>query len=193
MISDKFVILGVLINFFGSAYYIADTLKGKTRPNRVTWILWTVAPLVAFAAQKTEGVGLSALVTFTAGFIPLLILISSFINKKSHWNLTKFDLFCGLLSVIGLMMWAITSRGNVAIIFSILADAFAAIPTIRKAFMHPETETWQGFLAALVSAAVALLTINKWNFASYSFPAYLILANGIIVILILRPKIKSYA
>ncbi len=73
MINENFVILGVVIGFIGSLSYLLSTIKGKTKPNRVTWFLWAIAPLIAFAAEIKEGVGIQSLMTFSVGFGPLLI------------------------------------------------------------------------------------------------------------------------
>jgi len=46
--------------------------------------------LIAFKAQIKEGVGIhQALLTFMVGFIPLIIFIASFINKKAYWKIGK--------------------------------------------------------------------------------------------------------
>lgn len=89
MLDERFVILGALLNLAGSAAYIISTIKGETRPNRMSWFLWALAPLIAFGAQLGEGVGLQSLMTFMVGFGPALVLIASFINKKSYWKTSK--------------------------------------------------------------------------------------------------------
>ncbi len=57
-----------------------DTVRGHSQPNRVTWLLWGLAPMLAFAAELKAHVGLSALMTFSVGFNPLLVLAASFVN-----------------------------------------------------------------------------------------------------------------
>lgn len=173
MIDERFVIVGVIINFFGGLSYLIDTIKGKVKPNKVSWLLWAIAPLIAFTAEIKQGVGLTSLMTFTVGFIPLCVFIASFFNKKSEWKLKKFDLFCGLLSLVGLLLWWITKVDNVAIIFSILADGTAAMPTVIKSYLEPESEDYKVYLASVISAGLTLLTIKEWKFAHYSFPIYI--------------------
>lgn len=174
MLDENFVILGALISAIGTVSYVVATLKGKTKPNRVTWILWAVAPLVVFAAQLNEGVGLRGLMTFMVGFGPLLVVIASFVNRQSYWKMGRLDWTCGLLSVVALLAWAITKEGNVAIFLSILADALAGVPTLIKAYKHPETERSLVFLLGAASAGITLFTIDTWNFANYGFPAYIL-------------------
>ena len=99
MINENFVFLGLALSILGGLSYLIDTLKGKTKPNRVTWFFWAAAPLIAFVAEIQQGVGIQSLLTFIVGFNPLLIFIASFVNKKAYWELRKVDYFCGLLAV----------------------------------------------------------------------------------------------
>src|ERR1035437_1488008 len=101
MISENFIWLALLINLFGTVIYLLDTLKGKVKPNKVTWILWSVNPLIAFAAEIHQQVGIQSLLTFMIGFGPLVIFLASFVNKRAYWQITKADVACGLLSLIG--------------------------------------------------------------------------------------------
>ena len=77
MINENWIYLGTAIGAAGAAVYLRDTLRGTTQPNRVTWLLWAVAPLLASAVELNEGVGLRVLPTFMVGFMPLLIFIAS--------------------------------------------------------------------------------------------------------------------
>lgn len=189
MLDPKFVLLGAVLNLIGSSSYVVATIKGKTKPNRVTWFLWALIPIIAFSAQLSEGVGLQALMTFMVGFGPALVFLASFVNRKSVWNLTSFDFVCGGLSVLGLVLWLVTKEGNLAIALSIAADGLAALPTVRKAYHAPETESAYVYLLAIISAFITLLTIDTWNFAYWGFPAYILIICGILYTLIhIRPS-----
>lgn len=184
MINQNFIYLGSLLNLIGSGIYIRDTLRGKTRPNRVSWFVLAIAPLVAFAAMISQGIGFrQSLMTFTIGLSPLLIFISSFVTKYASWRIRPFDLACGGLALAGLGLWGITRVGNLAILFGLLADLLAFLPTLVKAFAHPETESWQLFGLAFFNGAIALLIINRWDFAHAAFPIYLFIADLIMVLL----------
>jgi energy-converting hydrogenase Eha subunit A len=184
MISDKFVILGALFNLYGTFSYTIATLKGRTKPNRVSWFMWALAPLIAFAAEINKGVGLQSLMTFMVGFGPLVVFSVSFLNKKSIWKLGKFDFICGGLSLLGLVLWLTTREGDVAIALSIVADALAALPTLVKSYTTPESENSVAFSASAISAGITLLTIDKWTFANYGFPVYIFLICVLLTVLI---------
>jgi hypothetical protein len=184
MINQNFVIVGAIIAAAGCLSYLVDTLKGRVKPNRVSFLLWSLAPLIAFFAEIKQGVGIQALMTFIVGFLPLTIFIASFVNKKAVWNLTGFDLMCGALSIIGLVLWYITKSGNIAILFSILADGLAALPTIVKSFNFPETESAWPYFASTISAILTLLTVKVWDIANIAFPLYIVLITLVIFSLV---------
>src|SRR5215218_1082663 len=100
MIDERFVLLGAALATVGGVSYLLDTLAGRNQPNKVTWLLWGVAPLMAFAAQLSEGVGIAAVATFAVGFMPLTICAASFVNPRSEWRTTVFDVVCGVFSVL---------------------------------------------------------------------------------------------
>jgi len=184
MLSQNFIIIGTLIGAVGSIAYLVDTVKGKVKPNRVSFLLWSIAPFIAFAAQIKQGVGLEALMTFSTGFLPLMTFMASFVNKKAEWKITRFDLICGLLSILGLALWLITKVGNVAIFFSIVADGLAAVPTIVKAYKYPDTELAWPWIATVVGVVFTLLTIKDWSFANSGFIIYILIADALIYSLV---------
>ena len=184
MIDEKFVFIGVALGLLGSIKYCVDTLKGKTKPNRISWFFWALAPLIAFFAEIQKDVGLQVWMTFSVGFGPLLIFFASFFNRKSYWKLKSIDYFYGGLSLIGLVIWQITGEGNIAILFSILADGFASIPTIIKSYKNPETESSTIYLFSMINAFITLLTINTWNFAHWGYPIYIFIDCLIIFLLV---------
>lgn len=143
-----------------------------------------------FFGQLSEGVGLPALLAFSAGFGPLLVVITALISRKKQWRLTRFDLACGAVSVAGLVLWAITGAGLVAIFFNIFADLMGTIPTIVKAYRRPDTETSLTYGLGALASLIVLLTIDRWNAATYSFPIYVLAACGLIYIFVRFPRLR---
>lgn len=184
MLDPKFVIVGTLIGAAGALAYLVDTVKGKVKPNRVSFLMWSIAPFIAFAAQIKQGVGLESLMTFSTGFLPILTFAASFVNKKAEWKITRFDLVCGFLSIVGLVLWLITKVGNIAILFSIVADGFAAIPTVVKAFKYPDTELAWPWIATVFGIVLTLLTLSEWTFANSGFIIYILIINTVIFSLV---------
>ena len=178
MIDGHFVILGALLSLAGSARYALQTVRGRTRPNRVTWFLWAAAPLIAFLAQLDGGVGLPSLMTLSVGIGPVIILLASFVNPLSCWRIAPFDVACGLASVIALIVWLSLGDATTAVVFAVMADVSAGIPTIRKAWSHPATENGTVYVLSAANAVVTLFTIGRWDVATWAFPVYIAVSSG---------------
>jgi len=186
---ENLVFVAVAVQLIGKASYIKQTLKGKTKPNRISWLLWSVAPLIAAFAAVSDGVGLAVVPVFVSGLAPLLVLAASFANKESYWKLERNDYFCGIFSILALVLWGITKEPTVAIVFALVSDLFATYPTLVKSWKYPETETADAFSAGLFSALTSFAAIKTWTFSSYAFPAYLVVINASLVICIYRKNI----
>jgi hypothetical protein len=172
VINENWIYLGTAIGAAGAAVYLRDTLRGTTQPNRVTWLLWAIAPLLAAAVAINGGAGLRALPTFMVGFMPLLIFIASFHNSASVWKVRRMDYACGLVSVVGTVVWLVTRNGILAVSAAIAADFLAGVPTLMKSWTHPQTETVHSYIGALISMIVLLLTVDHWTFDIVAFPLF---------------------
>jgi len=148
-----------------------------------------VAPFIGVFFQLKAGAGLSVLPVFMTGFGPLVIIIAAILTKNAFWKINVFDLYCGLFSVIALILYIFTHNLGISILFAILSDGLAAVPTIIKSWKFPETEIKINYFFAIVSNILGLLIIKNWSFTIYSFGIYNIAVNIIIIFCISRKKI----
>ena len=58
------------------------------------------------------------------------------------------------------------------------AEFFAALPTVRKSWKAPETETWTVFFAGFVSSVLTLLTVTHWTFPTYALSSWITLQSA---------------
>ncbi len=181
------VIASAFISLAGASVYIRDTLRGKTKPNRLSWAMWAIAPLIGTGAAIYAHADPWATVRiFLAGFIPLLVVLFSFFNKQSYWKLGIFDFICGALSLIALIVWILADSPRLAIVLAATGDGFAALPTIKKTWTNPETETGLTYVASLVSVLLVLPSIPIWNIENASFQVYLLAVNMLLILSVYR-------
>ena len=189
MIDPRFVFLGALLSLGGSTRYAWLTWRGRTRPNRITWSLWALAPAVGFAAQVDEGVGLPAVLTLSIALGPAIIFLASFTNAAAYWRIRAFDLACGAVSLVALWLWLALDQPVAAVAAAVLADLVAGIPTIRKAWAFPETEHWAVFALGGANGVIAVLTLQTWGIAEAAFPLYIaVLGTGVAVLVTARTR-----
>lgn len=189
MLPEYFVWFAVVINFVGQVIYLKSIVFGNTKPNSVSWVIWTLAPFIGVFLQLKAGAKLSVLPVFMAGFGPLLVVIFSSLYKRARWKVTQFDLICGAISILSLILYIATHNLAISIVFAILSDGLAAIPTLIKSWKFPESESPSIYLFGVISNIIGLMIIKNWQFAIYSFGAYIIILNILIVIFIYRKKI----
>ncbi len=190
MINHNFIYLSLAFAVIGYGGYIIDTYRGVVKPNRVSWSLWALAALVILISQHKLGGGIQLLYTAMQVVLPLTIFLVSFRNKKAYWKLTGYDLLCGALSLIGILFLLFTHRPLVALWLGIFSDLTASIPTLRKCYTNPETESWKTYSFAVLSSLTAVLTVKPWVFVNYSEAFYVMLINIVFTTLILAPRRK---
>ncbi len=189
MLPEYIIFFAIFLNLIGQVFYIKSILKGEARPNLVTWFIWMLAPFIGVFFQLKAGAGLSILPIFMAGFGPLIIIIAALLKRNNFWKTTPFDIYCGLLAIITLFCYVLTQNLGLSIIFAILTDVLASIPTIVKSWKFPETESSSAYIGAVVSNIIGLLIIKNWSFSIYSFGVWLVVLNLGLTIIIHRKKI----
>lgn len=191
MLPGSFVYVGAAMYLIGLIPYLRDTLRGETAPHRVTWFLWGFIPLVTYVVQVHLHVGVQSFLTLVFGVSPILVLGASVLSKAGSWEITLFDWVCASLSLVGLAVYVVTARGVLSIVLLLVADFAAAIPTLRKSWTTPSSETWTAFAFGAGSSIITLLTVTNFDVATVLFPAYIAIQNTAAVAIItleLGPK-----
>ena len=188
MLPEYWAIVGAIIGSVGGLYYLYDTIVGKAQPNRITWLLWGIFPMVIFVAQRVQGVASISWTSFVAGLMPLLIVAASFFNKKAYWKSEPRDYYLMAAAVIGLILWAITDNPNLALLFSLLADMLAGIPTLIKSYRHPHSESWIAYAISAFGFGISLLSVQTYNFENVAFVTYVFILNGALAVLASRSR-----
>jgi len=178
MLPAFFTQAGAAVGALGGVYYLVETLAGRARPNRVTWLLWGLFPMIAFAAQRAQGIQAASWTTFAAGFTPLLVFGASFLNPQAEWRTEPRDYALMGAALLGIILWAFTRNPNLAILFSLLADALAAVPTALKVWRHPGTESWAAYAISAVGFGVSLAGMPVLDFANGAFAGWVFLVNA---------------
>ncbi len=185
------VILSAFVSIGGSAAYIRDTVKGKSKPNRVSWSMWALMPLIGTAAALSAHADVWATVRiFLAGFLPLLVLLFSFVNPQSYWKLTVFDVVCGICSASALIVWGSIGSPRLAILLAAIGDGFASLPTIRKAWWYPETETGITYIASFVAVLLIIPSTPQWNIQNAAFQVYLLIIDTLLLFIVYRKRLR---
>jgi hypothetical protein len=71
-------------------------------------------------------------------------------------------------------------------LFAILSDGFATLPTLLKAWKHPETETSIGYITAFLYVILGIVVIHSYSFTQLGFLVYLLISDFLMVVAVCR-------
>ncbi len=186
-----FLYLAAAIRLFGGVAYVRATLRGRAKPHAVSWLIWSISPLIAFAASLSAGIGVDAVITLALGLSPLMVFMAARHKDRRLLQLRRFDKICIAIALCGLAIWAITNEPTTAIIIAITADLISCLPTIRKTIAKPQTEYPFTFLLSASAMVIAMLATQEVSFASFAFPVYVFVMNIFLCILAFRDMRRS--
>ena len=137
--------------------YIRDIFTGTTRPHRYTWFIWAVLQAVAAAAMWSAGAGWAIASSVIGVVLCGFIFFLSFRHGAEH--ITGFDKICLLGALIALAAYALLRDPLLSIMAATLTDVIGFLPTLRKAYREPLTETASTHLMSGASSAFAIAAL----------------------------------
>ena len=156
--------------------YLADIVRGKTKPNIVSWFTWTILTGIATGAAFAGGATHTALLTLANTISTGLVVVLGLrfgIAKFSY-----FDAFCQLGASVGLVLWLVLDSPAIGVIVSVAIDFIAGLATLRHAWTDPSEETWQTYFVGAVAAALTVASITHFSLVSLLYPVYILCADG---------------
>ena len=178
-----------VLQVYSGVQYIRDMLLGATRPNIVSQIVWGTICIIIVSAQLSTGFSWSVIV-------PLVSAINTFIvillcrRGYGYMNYTLVDAVSFIFALIAVVAWQMTSNPVWALVFSIGADFAALVPTIRKTYQHPFSESAISWILGMLSCLFGFLGTADRTFTHNVFVVYGFVADAIFIIgmFILRSK-----
>lgn len=169
--------------------YFVDIIKGTTKPERASWLIWSILGSIAFFSQLAKGATNSLWLNGLDTFGTAIIFICS--TKTGAGGLTKKDILSLIFALSGITLWFFTKEPMVALIIIIIVDFSGAVLTIAKAYESPETETLSTWFILLASGLLAAISVGELNFSLLLYPIYIGLINGATGLAILLGRKKQ--
>lgn len=178
---DWHQLLGIasgLIAFFAVVPYIRDILHGTTRPNIFSFALWSVMLFISIFAQISAGASWSVLLIM-GDCIGTTTIVLLCLAGYGYGKYGRLEWICTGLAVLAVVSWQLTQEPLLAILFAVVADALAAVPTVLKAYRDPWSESAAQWLLIAAAGALAIASSTIFDVANIIFPAYLLIVNGL--------------
>lgn len=166
--------------------YVVDILKKTTKPERASWLIWTVLGFIAFFSQLAKGATDS--LWLTAGQTIAVLIVFILAIKRGVGGLTKHDIKALIVAGIGLLLWFLTNEALYALLIVIAIDFIGVFLTTIKAYKDPKSETMSTWLLSGTSGIFGALAVGSFSFVLLLYPIYIIIANYVVVIAIILGK-----
>ena len=158
--------------------YIKETLEGKVKPERISWLLWTLlGGTYFFSAVFSDG---AKLFTFGELIGPVIILLLSI--KYGVGGKSRFDKYSLAAALIAFILLFVLDGVLISLLLALIIDGIGATLTIRKLLIDPASESRSFWALAAIAATLALLSLKTYNLETILFPIYVIILSGFIVI-----------
>ena len=180
--------LAGLISLLGFAPYLVEVVRGKTRPNRATWWIWSVVGAMLCASYYASGARHTVWVPVSYVIGPLLTALFALRYGEGGWDC--FDRVCLGASLCSLLVWWLARSPLLALAANIGLDMLGALPTIRKTCHEPEAESLLSWTIFLVADALNLCALGAWSPATALYPVYLFMLAAVLVALMLRLRLR---
>jgi hypothetical protein len=179
-LTELFGILSGVVILFGGPPYLFDILKGKTKPQRTTWFIWSVLGIISFTSQLKLGAHWSLVYIGLNAAGNLAVFLLSLKYGTGGWQ--KLDILALVIATVGVIIALGVDSPLVALLGSILADFSGTSLTLYKTYLQPSTETTITWFFLGTSSLFAAFAVGKWDPSLLLYPVYLsIVTYGVIV------------
>lgn len=166
------------------APYFFDIFKRKTTPHAYSWLIWSILQITGVVAIIASHGGYYGV--FGIGIGALLCLAIFFLSfKYGTKNITKTDTVSFIAALIAISFWIFTKNPLYSVILISVIDFVGFIPTIRKGFEEPHTETISTYLMAAISDIFAILALSTFTLTTVRYLDTLVFSNGLFVIILM--------
>ena len=152
--------------------YARDILVGSTKPQRSSWLIWTVVASIAFFSQIAEGASHSLWFAGANWLVTVSVFLAS-LRYGSGAFLRPEDRLTLALAAFAMGLWCLTDNAAIALSIAILINGLAGALTVAKAYAEPGSETLSTWVLGGVSSLLGVVSVGAIDVVLMAYPAYL--------------------
>lgn len=169
--------------------YIRAILKGETKPNRATWVIWGSLDWITAFAMYAEGTLNGMIVGAATG--ATIVVVLAFIYGESVWK--RVDVLCLVGAFIGIVLWQLYDNALFGILVSQAVILVGSMPTFLNAAKNPEQEDRTAWTMYWTGALLAVLALPEWTLAHAAQPVNFFVVESVMLYLLYRPRVQKGA
>ncbi len=174
---EALAVAALIASLSANIPYVFEILKGQARPERISWLLWTLlGGTYFFSAVFEDG---AILMTFGELIGPGIILLLSL--KYGVGGKSRFDIYSLVLALAAFVLLFVLEGVLVSLLLALFIDGIGATLTIRKLTIDPTSESRSFWAIAVLSGVLGLMSLTTYNAETVLFPLYVVLLSVFIV------------
>jgi tetratricopeptide (TPR) repeat protein len=178
--------LAGIISLAAYVPYILSILRKETKPNRASWIIWAIVSTIIALSYRDAGASYAFLAPVGYVVGSTIVFILSIRHGVGGW--TTFDRKCLIGAAISLVLWKIFDSPMSALLINLIINLLGTLPTARKAWYQPETESKVAWSLFSLGSIVNLFAVENWTFSMAVYPVSMIFLIGIVTVPVLWTK-----
>ncbi len=179
----ELAIIASVLAVIGNVPYLRDIVRKRVQPHPYTWLVGSVVSCTVFFGQLARGAGIGALPTAASEIFTLLIFFFSL--QYGFKKIRRIDTVFLIIALAGLIPWALTHDPTLSVIIAVSIDLISFIPTLRKTWSHPKTETPLLYSMNVLRHILMLFSLQAYNIATALHSVAMVLLNSTMTFLIL--------
>lgn len=174
--------IAAILVFIGYIPYFKDIFAHKTKPHLYTWLVWFITQGTATAALLYGGgkFGSLGLIIGTALVFTVFILSFHYGTK----NITKGDNLTLFFALLAIFIWRQLDNPLLSVFMISAIDGLGYIPTIRKTWIDPSSETISFWIIMFIVNVLTLFANAEYNFLTMSYSVILGIMNIVVIYVI---------
>lgn len=184
-------ILSAVFTLVGAIFYLRSIYRKESNPHILSWLGWAFITIIGAFAMLYSGSTWSTLFIFSNFLSCISIAIYSIYKKVGTWSTSIYDYVFFGLGILGIILWQTFDAPILAIILSVLADLFFAIPTVVKTYKNPKSENAYSWIPYCIAGIFGLISIQTLALTEVLYPSYIFSLNLLVLIIILFKDSKT--
>ena len=178
-----FAVLASIIGIVPYVPYVRDIFRRKTTPHSYSWLIWTILQVTGALAMFASGAGLGVLYLLIGAVMCAFVFILSL--RYGTKNVTRFDAVCLTGALSATAVWFFLHDAFLSVILVALIDLVAFLPTFRKAYEEPWSETLSMYIFSGVAQVLSLASLSSYTITTSLYLITLATANAAFTAMVL--------
>lgn len=180
-----FGILSAIFTLFGAIFYLRSIYRKEINPHILSWIGWAFITMIGATAMLDSGSTWSVLFVISNSLSCISVALYSIYKRVGTWSTTIYDYVFFGFGILGIILWQTFDAPLLAIVLSVLADLFFAVPTLVKVYKNPKSENAKSWIPYCIAGIFGLLSMKTFSSTEVLYPIYIFTLNFMVLGIVL--------